>query len=60
MERSRLKGCLLSAIEVVSSFGWAGSLILDWERTLVVLAPVTGYLGHGPAAGLKTSRELTP
>lgn len=38
MQRSRSKGCLLLATEMVPSFGWAGSPILDWERTLVVLA----------------------
>lgn len=53
MERSRSKGSLLPATGVVSSFGWAGSLILDWERILVVSALVAGHLGHDVTAGFK-------
>lgn len=61
MQRSRQRDARsLPVIEVVSSFGWTGSLILDWERTPVVLAPVMGFLGHGPAAGLKRSGEVIP
>lgn len=41
MERSRSKGSLLPATVVVSPFGWAGSLFLVWERTLVVSALVS-------------------
>lgn len=60
MERSRSEESLLPATAVVSSFGWTRSLILDWEGTLVVSAPVTGYLAHDMAAGFKRNWELIP
>lgn len=35
-----------SLCKVVLSSSWDETFVLDWERSLVALAPVAGY-GHG-------------